>query len=114
MPGSFERGAGLCGIRIRSGQLRVDFVDGLAERTPNADLAEQTRSHVLEIATDANRVSRSLIDLDLRRIRKLLRASMDPEPSSDRQLHDCRTFDDDAGETPGSECAGVDIDPVRP
>lgn len=39
---------------------------------------------------------------------------MDPEPGSDRQLHDGRTFDDDAGKTPGRERPSVDIDPVRP
>ena len=37
-----------------------------------------------------------------------------PEPGSDRQLHDGRAFDDDAGKAPGRERPGVDIDPVRP
>jgi hypothetical protein len=83
-------------------------------------LAEQTQLQVLEIATDTeNELVVAWIDLDLRRncpaaFRKMLRASKDPEPGSDRQLNDGGAFDDDASETARSECSGIDIDPVWP
>jgi hypothetical protein len=100
---------------------RHSGAQGIWQNEPTLQiLAEQTQLQVLEIATDTeNELVVAWIDLDLRRnspaaFRKMLRASKDPEPGSDRQLNDGGAFDDDASETARSECSGIDIDPVWP